>query len=110
LLCIFSIPAACLGMIKTPSGLTTVRFFIGILGGTFVVCQYWCSRMFAKQVVGTAQGLTAGWGTLGTRRMAVEASSASTISLESTFPTRRRHDEPCAWEYPHAHFHCDVQR
>lgn len=29
------------------------------------MCQYWCSRMFAKEVVGTANALAAGWGNLG---------------------------------------------
>jgi NNP family nitrate/nitrite transporter-like MFS transporter len=66
LLCLFSIPAACTGLVQTALGLTILRAFIGVLGGTFVVCEYWCSRMFAKKVVGTAQGLAAGWGNLGT--------------------------------------------
>jgi NNP family nitrate/nitrite transporter-like MFS transporter len=65
LLCLVSIPAACLGLVRSATGLTILRSFIGIVGGTFVVCEYWCSRMFAKKVVGTAQGLTAGWGNLG---------------------------------------------
>jgi NNP family nitrate/nitrite transporter-like MFS transporter len=65
LLCLVSIPAACLGFVKTATGLTILRSFIGIIGATFVVCEYWCSRVFAKKVVGTAQGLAAGWGNLG---------------------------------------------
>ena len=29
------------------------------------MCQYWTSRMFAAEVVGTANGLVGGWGNLG---------------------------------------------
>jgi MFS transporter, NNP family, nitrate/nitrite transporter len=31
----------------------------------FVMCQYWASRMFAREVVGTANALCGGWGNLG---------------------------------------------
>lgn len=42
-----------------------LRFFIGILGGTFVPCQVWTTGFFDKNVVGTANALTAGWGNAG---------------------------------------------
>merc|ERR1712087_774635 len=42
-----------------------LRFFIGFGGSTFVMCQYWTSRMFTKKVVGTANALVGGWGNLG---------------------------------------------
>merc|ERR1712151_548353 len=42
-----------------------LRTFIGTAGGTFVMCQYWSSRMFTKDVVGTANALVGGWGNLG---------------------------------------------
>jgi NNP family nitrate/nitrite transporter-like MFS transporter len=42
-----------------------VRFFIGIAGGTFVMSQYWTSRLFTKEIIGTANGLAGGWGNLG---------------------------------------------
>jgi NNP family nitrate/nitrite transporter-like MFS transporter len=64
-LCAASIPTACTGLIQTATGLTILRFFIGIAGGTFVMCQYWASRMFTKEVVGTANALVGGWGNLG---------------------------------------------
>ncbi len=60
-----SIPTACAGFVNTSSGLTIIRLFIGCAGGTFVMCQYWTSRMFAKEVVGTANALVGGWGNLG---------------------------------------------
>jgi MFS transporter, NNP family, nitrate/nitrite transporter len=65
ILCIASIPTACVGFVNSANGLTIVRLFIGIAGGTFVMCQFWASRMFCKEVVGTANALAAGWGNLG---------------------------------------------
>jgi len=60
-----SIPTAMTGLVKTPTQLYILRLFIGSAGASFVMCQYWCSRMFAKEVVGTANALAAGWGNLG---------------------------------------------
>ena len=34
-------------------------------GSTFVMCQYWTSSMFTKEVVGTANAVVGGWGNLG---------------------------------------------
>lgn len=59
-----SIPTACTGFVNSSMGLTILRAFVGINGGTFVMCQYWASRMFTKEIVGTANGLSAGWGNL----------------------------------------------
>ena len=64
-LCLASIPTALTGLVESAAGLAVLRFFIGLAGSTFVTCQYWSSRMFAKEVVGTANALTAGWGNLG---------------------------------------------
>ncbi|CAE7393923.1 NRT2.5 [Symbiodinium necroappetens] len=44
---------------------TLIRFFIGCVGATFVTNQFWCSLMFAPNVVGTANATAAGWGNLG---------------------------------------------
>jgi NNP family nitrate/nitrite transporter-like MFS transporter len=41
------------------------RFLIGCAGATFVTNQFWCSMMFAPNVVGTANATAAGWGNLG---------------------------------------------
>ncbi|KAG7375036.1 nitrite extrusion protein 1 NarK [Nitzschia inconspicua] len=65
ILCMASIPTACLGFVNTALGLSMLRLFIGIAGGTFVMCQFWTSRMFCKEVVGTANAMVAGWGNLG---------------------------------------------
>ena len=49
-----AIPTALAGAVTNPSGLIALRFFIGILGGSFVPCQVWCMGFFDKNVVGTA--------------------------------------------------------
>lgn len=64
-LCVASIPTGCTGLVNSYPGLVVLRLFIGIAGGTFVMCQFWMIRMFAKNVVGTATGIVAGWGNLG---------------------------------------------
>lgn len=60
-----SIPTAMAGLVTTPKGLIALRFFVGILGGTFVPCQVWCTGFFDKNIVGTANSLAAGWGNAG---------------------------------------------
>jgi NNP family nitrate/nitrite transporter-like MFS transporter len=64
-LCAASIPTACTGFVNSAWGLAVLRLFIGMAGGTFVMCQYWTSRMFTRDVVGTANALVGGWGNLG---------------------------------------------
>lgn len=64
-LCATAIPTALIGVVQTKTDLIVLRCFIGLAGGTFVMAQYWPSRMFAKEVVGTANALIAGWGNLG---------------------------------------------
>jgi NNP family nitrate/nitrite transporter-like MFS transporter len=56
---------ACTGFVNSTTGLGILRTFIGTAGGTFVMCQYWSSHMFCKEVVGTANVLCGGWGNLG---------------------------------------------
>ncbi|CAG2231197.1 NRT [Mytilus edulis] len=41
-----AIPMALAGLIKTGTGLIVLRLFVGILGGTFVPCQFWTSAMY----------------------------------------------------------------
>jgi NNP family nitrate/nitrite transporter-like MFS transporter len=64
-LCVASIPTSMLGLVNSATGLAVIRLFIGIAGGTFVMCQFWTSRMFTRDVVGTANALVGGWGNLG---------------------------------------------
>ncbi|KAG2156770.1 nitrate transporter [Suillus bovinus] len=65
LLIIGAIPSGLAGTVSTASGLYIVRFFIGILGGTFVSCQAWNTVFFDKNVVGRANALGGGWGNSG---------------------------------------------
>lgn len=64
-LLIGAIPTALAGTISSATGLYVIRFFIGILGGSFVPCQVWSTGFFDKDVVGTSNALTAGWGNAG---------------------------------------------
>lgn len=60
-----SIPCACTGLVNSAATLSILRFFIGLGGSTFVCCQFWTSRMFTKEIAGTANALVGGWGNLG---------------------------------------------
>ena len=60
-----SIPSALAGTIHNAAGLYTIRFFVGILGSTFVPCQVWTTGFFDRNVVGTANALVGGWGNSG---------------------------------------------
>lgn len=65
ILCFCSIPSAMVGLVNSANGLIVLRLFIGLVGSCFVMCQYWSSRMFTREVVGTANALVGGWGNLG---------------------------------------------
>lgn len=65
ILCFASIPCALTGTVNSATSLAVLRLFIGFGGSTFVMCQYWSSRMFTREVVGTANALCGGWGNLG---------------------------------------------
>ncbi|KAK4693881.1 MFS transporter, NNP family, nitrate/nitrite transporter, partial [Lecanoromycetidae sp. Uapishka_2] len=60
-----AIPTALAGTVNSATGLIILRFFVGILGGAFVPCQVWTTGFFDKNVVGTANALTAGLGNAG---------------------------------------------
>ena len=60
-----SIPCACIGLANSAASLAIIRFFIGLGGSTFVMCQYWSTSMFTKEVAGTANALVGEWGNLG---------------------------------------------
>lgn len=60
-----AIPTALAGTVTTPAGLIVIRFFVGILGGSFIPCQVWTTGFFDKNIVGTANSLAAGFGNAG---------------------------------------------
>ncbi|KAI5923302.1 nitrate transporter [Camillea tinctor] len=64
-LLIGAIPLGLAPLVHNAQGLYVSRFFIGILGGSFVPCQVWATGFFDKNVVGTANALTGGWGNAG---------------------------------------------
>ncbi|KAF9298501.1 High-affinity nitrate transporter 2.1 [Mortierella antarctica] len=65
LLLIGSITIGLAGFASDANGLIISRFFIGIIGATFVPCQYWASRMFSANIVGTANAICGGFGNMG---------------------------------------------
>jgi MFS transporter, NNP family, nitrate/nitrite transporter len=65
LLLVGAIPVGLSPLIHDANGLYAVRFFTGILGGSFVPCQVWSTGFFDKNVVGTANALTGGFGNAG---------------------------------------------
>ena len=60
-----AIPTALVGTVQSARGLIALRFFVGILGGSFVPCQVWTTGFFDKNIVGTANALAAGLGNAG---------------------------------------------
>ncbi|KAH7310615.1 major facilitator superfamily domain-containing protein [Stachybotrys elegans] len=65
LLILGAIPSGLAALVTNIGELEAVRFFISILGGTFVPCQAWTTTFFDKSVVGTANAFAGGWGNLG---------------------------------------------
>ena len=59
------IPTAMAGLVQSGAGVLVIRFFVGILGASFVPCQVWSMQFFDKNVIGTANGLMAGIGNAG---------------------------------------------
>ncbi|OWZ16045.1 Major Facilitator Superfamily (MFS) transporter [Phytophthora megakarya] len=65
LLVLGAIPVASAALAYDYVGFMCSRFFIGFVGCSFVSTAYWTSTMFSKEVVGSANAITAGWGNLG---------------------------------------------
>ena len=62
LLFIGCLPVGLAPLVKDATGLYVSRFFLGILGATFVPCQVWCTGFFDKNIVGTANSFAGGFG------------------------------------------------
>ncbi|OTB07624.1 hypothetical protein M426DRAFT_53456 [Hypoxylon sp. CI-4A] len=65
MLLVGSIPLGLAPLVHDAQGLYISRFFIGILGGSFVPCLVWSTGFFDKNIVGTANALAGGWGNAG---------------------------------------------
>src|SRR6187549_3383961 len=65
LLLIGSLPVMFIGLSNSYEAFLLFRLAIGVIGASFVITQYHTSVMFAPNVVGTANAMTAGWGNLG---------------------------------------------
>ncbi|KAK5096087.1 hypothetical protein LTR70_001497 [Exophiala xenobiotica] len=65
--CLFigAIPTFLAGTCYSVGQLMAVRFFVGILGGSFVPCQVWSTGFFDKNIVGTSNAFVAGFGNSG---------------------------------------------
>nr|AKQ98334.1 nitrate transporter 2.7 [Brassica juncea] len=51
--------------VSSPASFVLVRFFVGFSLANFVSNQYWMSSMFSGNVVGLANGVSAGWANVG---------------------------------------------
>lgn len=65
ILLVGAIPLGLAPLIQSANGLYASRFFIGILGSSFVPCLVWTTAFFDKSIVGTANALAGGWGNAG---------------------------------------------
>ncbi|CAH8315840.1 unnamed protein product [Eruca vesicaria subsp. sativa] len=52
-------------LVSSPASFILVRFFVGFSLANFVANQYWMSSMFSGNVVGLANGVSAGWANVG---------------------------------------------
>ncbi|CAL5338297.1 unnamed protein product [Camellia sinensis] len=55
----------CFSVANSATSFLLLRFFTGFSLATFVSTQFWMSSMFSAPVVGTANGVSGGWGNLG---------------------------------------------
>ncbi|MEI2271616.1 MFS transporter [Sphingobacterium sp. ML3W] len=60
-----SVPVLLIGLSNSYESFLLFRFFIGIIGASFVITQFHTSMMFAPNIIGTANAVTGGWGNLG---------------------------------------------
>ena len=65
LLILGSLPVMLIGLAHNYETFLLFRLAIGAIGASFIITQYHTSVMFAPEIVGTANAMTAGWGNLG---------------------------------------------
>lgn len=65
ILIIGAIPTAFMPLVNNVSGLHAIRFFISILGSSFVCCAQYVNAFFDNNIIGTANAMAAGWGNSG---------------------------------------------
>jgi NNP family nitrate/nitrite transporter-like MFS transporter len=65
ILVIGSIPTAFVPLVHNINALHAIRFFIGLLGSSFIPCQHWTTSFFDKSIVGTANAFAGGFGNAG---------------------------------------------
>jgi NNP family nitrate/nitrite transporter-like MFS transporter len=65
LLVLGAIPVIGIGLSYDYTSFLICRLAIGVIGASFVITQFHTSMMFAPNIVGTANAVTAGWGNLG---------------------------------------------
>ncbi len=83
LLILGAIPVFGVGLADSYESFLLARLAIGAIGASFVITQYHTSMMYAPNVVGTANALTAGWGNLGggTTQIVMPLVLAALVSL-----------------------------
>ncbi len=65
LLILGAFPVMLIGLSNDYTSFLLFRLAIGVIGASFVVTQFHTSAMFAPNIIGTANAVTAGWGNLG---------------------------------------------
>lgn len=90
-----AIPTAMVGLVNSAAGLAVIRLFIGIAGSSFVMAQFWPSRMFSREIVGTAVS----------RTMECECLQTSKLVLTSGCRTVRWNWRKGSGTQPFAHVH-----
>jgi len=92
LLVFAAIPTYFAGLIQNVAGLAIVRSLVGVVGATFVGCQFWCTLMFEKEISGTVNAIAGGWGNLGGGL--TQAIMVGIYNMNTAFPSC---NDECGW-------------
>mmetsp|Transcript_3100 Transcript_3100/g.6058 ORF Transcript_3100/g.6058 Transcript_3100/m.6058 type:complete len:563 (+) Transcript_3100:127-1815(+) len=92
LLIFASIPLFFATLINDGASLAVIRGLVGVVGATFVGCQFWTSLMFEQELAGVMNATAAGWGNLGggLAQLVMVGIYNMNLSAEGC-------DEECAW-------------